>query len=284
MIVGLDVLKGGFEISELEAGEDLTDALGITHYEPPAPPASMRGDQVSKKKTNKLFPVYPKMSHFKNYPDLFVEGEEVIVTEKIHGTNFRAGWAPMQIDSVWKKVKNFFGFLPKWEFVFGSHQVQLQGKKYNGFYSSNVYQQAVETYDLEAKIPLGIIIYGEIYGPGIQKGYGYGLAEGEHRLAIFDAIMSAGPAEELQGYVSWPMLVALAAEIGVPTVPVIYRGPYHAANVKDWESGHSQLCPTQAHREGVVIKPVSEVVCWIGRKILRSINPEYLLKSESDFH
>ena len=34
----------------------------------------------------------------------------------------------------------------------------------------------------------------------------------------------------------------------------------------------------------VVVKPVTEGGCWIGRKLLRSINPEYLLISESDNH
>jgi light-regulated signal transduction histidine kinase (bacteriophytochrome) len=43
----------------------------------------MRGDLVSKKKANPFFPTYSKISHFKNYPSLFTEGEPVVVTEKI---------------------------------------------------------------------------------------------------------------------------------------------------------------------------------------------------------
>jgi len=282
MLVSAEEFLKGYEYSE---GYDATELLGITHYEPPAAPASMRGDQVSKKKKNPFFPVYTKMSHFKNYPDLFEEGEDVVVTEKIHGTNFRAGWAPMIADTVWKKIKRFFGHLPEWEFVVGSHQVQINmAKNWKGFYPTNVYVEAVKKYDLEAKIPLGQIIYGEIYGPGIQKRYGYGLADGEHALMIFDILLSTGPSDARQGYLPWQSVQNLAQYLNVPTVPVIYRGQYSKALIPRWEQGVSLVSAAQAHREGCVIKPELEQETWIGRKILRSINPEYLLKSESDFH
>ena len=285
MVLSVEDMFSFYDGSDLSEGDDVTELLGITHYEPPAPEPSMRGDQVSKKKKNRLFPVYHKISHFKNYPDLFEEGEDVVVTEKIHGTNFRAGWAPMLADSWWKKVKKFFGYLRKWEFVVGSHQVQINiEKNWKGFYPTNVYAQAVIDYNLKDVIPFGYIIYGEIYGDGIQKGYHYGCEDGHRELRIFDVLVTAGPSEELQGYLSWGAVTAIAEIICVPTVPVIYQGPYRKELVKDWESGHSQLCPTQKHREGIVVKPRMEQVTWIGRKILRSINPEYLLRSESDFH
>lgn len=270
---------------QMVEGDDLTHTLGITHYEPPAPPASMRGDQISKKKNNPFFPVYNKMSHFKNYPDLFEEGEQVVVTEKIHGTNFRAGWAPVVADSAWKKLKKFFHVLPKWEFVVGSHLVQINmAKRWNGFYPSNVYVQAVIDYHLEELIPLGYIIYGEIYGDGIQKGYTYGCEPGHRELRIYDVLQTAGPSEELQGYTSWSFVREISAFIKVPTVPIIYEGPYSKSLLPQWEQGASLVSSKQAHREGCVVKPQSEQVCWIGRKILRSINPEYLLKVGSDFH
>lgn len=269
-------------------GDDVTTYLGITHYEPPAPPASMRGDQVAKKKKNPHFPVYTKISHFKNYPDLFAEGEPVVVTEKIHGTNFRAGWAPTHVDTIWKRVKKFFGYLPQWEFVVGSHMVQINmaKNKWTGFYPTNVYAETVRAYDLEAKIPLGHIVYGEIYGSGIQKGYSYGCLDHAHKLAIFDVWVSdMFPGNlQLQGFVSWATVEKVAKRIGVPTVPVVYAGPYARELVSTWEQGPSLASAEQTHREGCVVKPQIEETSWIGRKMLRSINPEYLLRSESDFH
>lgn len=281
--------------SLLNIGDDLTDALGVTHYEPTAPTGGMSTRGTERKK-HKYFPEYTKIAHWKNYPDLFTEGEMVVVTEKIHGTNFRAGWVPMVADTWWKKVKNWFGYLPEWEFVFGSHRVNMVAKpKHQGFYKTNVYQETVEKYDLEAKIPKGHIIYGEIYGDGIQKGYHYGCADGERNLRIFDVLAIIGWGPIVQNFLSWDAVDWFAKEIGVETVPVVYKGKYVAALVKQWEQGPSAIGwvadeqaisvgPSQPHREGCVIKPWVEAECWLGRKMQRSINPEYLLISDSDWH
>jgi RNA ligase (TIGR02306 family) len=235
------------------------------------------------------------MSHFKNYPSLFADGEEVIVTEKIHGTNFRAGWVPTVADTWWKKIKKFFGKLEPFEFVYGSHHVQLQDKKgWNGYYEFNVYAETVEKYWLKTRIPKGYVIYGEVYGPGIQKGYGYGLPTGEHQLRIFDVMVYDESVHQMK-YINWMGVEIMASLLKCKTAPVIYKGPFRSDLVKEWEQGPSLIgwypndevivnTPAQEHREGVVIKPVEEIQTYMGRKVLRSINPEYLMVAETEFH
>ena len=263
----------------VNVGDDLTDKLGVTHYEPPATPQQLSAGGSARKK-HPFFPEYTKLSHFKNYPDLFEEGEMVVVTEKIHGTNFRAGWVPTVANTWWKKVKKFFGWLPEWEFVFGSHHVNIAYQhNYRGFYPINVYQEAVDQYALQRRIPKGYIIYGEVYGEGVQKGYHYG--EMGRRLAIFDVIVTG--VQNAQSHVDWEGVEYVSSVIEVPTVPVIYKGKYKKAYREKWEQGDSLICPG-LHREGCVIKPEKETACYIGRKVLRSINPEYLLRAESDWH
>lgn len=289
-------LGDGHGTIDIYEGTDVTDILGITKYEPPTSsiPARMGGQKV--RRENTYFKQYGKISHFKNYPDLFEEGEEVIVTEKIHGTNFRAGWVPTEANTLWKKVKKFFGLLPEWEFVYGSHHVQLQNKfLWNGYYKRNVYAEAVHKYSLEARIPKGYVVYGEIYGPGIQKGYGYGVPSGEHRLAIFD-VMALNPTTNQMEYQAWDSVVAMSETIRVPTVPIIVDGKFRQVDVPLWEQGPSLIGwhpnhpvlnndPAQPHREGCVVKPRHGTgESWMGRKVLRSINPEYLLINETDFH
>ena len=280
---------------DAQEGADVTTAFGVTKYEPPASsiPGPMGGKRA--KKTNPYFLEYGKMSHFKNYPDLFQEGEEVVVTEKIHGTNFRAGWVPTVADTWWKKVKKFFGKLEPWEFVFGSHHVQLDNKKtWNGYYDRNVYEEAVDKYWLRSRLPKGYVIYGEIYGPGIQKDYGYGLPEGEHQMRIFDVMVFDERTKEPH-FLNWMAVELMATIIRCHTAPVIYKGPFRADLVKEWEAGPSMIgwyphdevivnTPAQEHREGVVIKPVQEEQSYMGRKVLRSINPEYLMVAETEFH
>jgi RNA ligase (TIGR02306 family) len=299
MIVPLSDLEMVSRLGYQFEGTDVTAELGVTKYEPPdtSLPRSMHAKRV--RKENPYFRPYDKLSHFKNYPNLFVEGEQVVVTEKVHGTNFRAGWVPTVADTWWKKIKQFFGKLEPFEFVYGSHHVQLQDKKgWDGYYEHNVYAETVEKYWLKTRIPKGYVIYGEIYGPGIQKGYGYGLPTGEHQMRIFDVAVF-NEEEQMLKFLSWTPIEIMASLIHCHTVPVIYKGPFAANLVKEWESGPSLIgwhpkdkwigeiidnTPPQEHREGVVIKPVEETQSYMGRKILRSINPEYLMVAETEFH
>lgn len=268
-------------------GDDITEKLGVTKYEPPIEQQPIGLGVARARKKHPFFPEYSKIPHFKNYPDLFVEGEQVVVTEKIHGTNFRAGWVPVQLDTFWKRLKYgalwLFGKAEEWEFVFGSHHVNIAEKwSYNGFYKKNVYAEAVENYGLQHRIPLGFVIYGEIYGPGVQSGYSYGLDPEDRRMAIFDVLVT--DQNHKQRYLDWEGVEHFSKATMLPLVPVIYKGSYKPEVISDWVEGASVLSPAQKVREGCVIKPWIETDCWMGRKFLRAINPEYLLKAESEWH
>lgn len=266
-------------------GLDVTSMLGITKFEPPEPPASMRGgNQVSKKKKNSHFKEYGGLDNFKHHNRLFQDGEEVVITEKVHGTNFRCGLLPVEVNTFWKKVKKFFRVLPSHEFVFGSNKVQLQDKKAakTGYYEKqgvgNVYEEAVIKYDMKNKFEKGEVVYGEIYGDGIQKNYAYGCKQGEHKLVIFD-LMRNGE------YISHDELVEWCKDRELDMVPVLYRGPFSEAKARELTKGNSVFVPSQKVREGVVIRSPLETKCSIGRKVLKLISDDYLLKEDNtDFH
>jgi RNA ligase (TIGR02306 family) len=303
-------------------GYDCTKELGISKYEPPEAPPSMRGgNPVSKKKKNPFFKEYGGLDNFKNYPELFKEGEEVIITEKIHGTNFRFGWVPAATDTFTKKVKKFFGVLPEYEFVFGSNKVQLQNRvssghwkakmlgwipikairtiAYQGYYEQsgvgNVYEEAVKKYDLknitEDPRYRGCVFYGEIYGSSVQKDYAYGCAEGERKLVMFDIMctepgMRTGEAREQfeAGFCDHHAVESVCEDLGLDVVPILYRGPFDAKKAKELTKGNSVMVPTQKVREGVVIRPAREEKCHMGRKVLKLISDDYLLGDNTDFH
>jgi RNA ligase (TIGR02306 family) len=263
-------------------GYDCTKQLGITKFEPPVELSPRSGNPVSKKKKNPHFKEYGGLDNFKWYPDLFAEGEEVVITEKVHGTNFRAGYVPMHVDTLWKRIKKFFRVLPEFEFVFGSNKVQLQDRKYKGYYekegAGNVYEEAVENYGLRNKLDNGEVVYGEVYGSSVQKNYMYGCKEGERRFIVFDLMVNGE-------YVDTDTLIAWCEARKLPVVPLLYRGPFNAAKAKELTLGDSVLEPTQKVREGVVIKPTTETKCHMGRKVLKLISDEYLLKDDNtDFH
>ena len=73
-----------------------------------------------------------------------------------------------------------------------------------------------------------------------------------------------------------------AASLELPTVPVLYEGPYVPSAVVQLASGPSVLCPSQKVREGVVCRSDET------RQVVKIINEDYELlqvKQEgTDYH
>lgn len=280
LVVSLDTL--GLS-SDLLIGTDVASELKITKYEPEEKPKFGQNlPQSSKKQINPHFHKYTDIENIKNFPDVFIEGEEVYVSEKIHGTSFRCGWFPTSVNTIWKKIKKYLGLLPKYEFCYGSRNVQLQERKSPEktlYYGSNVYLKIVEQYHLKTMLKFGEAIYGEIVGDGIQAGYTYGCGTNEHKLFVYD-IMIEGQ------YVNWEDFELLCEYKKLSPVPTIDIGPYDYSSIKKMTSGPSLVISSQEIREGVVIKPIKEGNHpRIGRKVLKFINDEYLLnKTNTDFH
>jgi len=298
---------------------DVAELLGITKYEPPEHeiPNAMKVGKP-KKAGNPNFKKYTDIENFKYYDRMFQDYEQVYVSEKLHGTSFRAGWYPMVANTLWKKVKRFFGKLPEWEFCWGSRTIQIQVKGHHGGVNipsqgvqfDDVYTKMVKQYNLKERIPVGYAVYGEIVGDGIQKGYTYGCGPKEHKLFVYDvmdtktglyldyfneAVMCQGltmvsgesqaftlnaPPAEPQFF---PLLVA---QMGLERVPELYHGPFEREVIDRLRDGDS-LVGGQKIREGIVIKPAVEKTCSIGRKVLKYISDAYYLKNQedgTDFH
>lgn len=259
-------------------GDDLTAETGIKKYEPPTPKFQQgQSSPASKKKQNKHFQVYTKFPRIQNYPTMFEPEDVVVITEKIHGTNFRAGWVPFEATSLWKKFLELVKLAPKWQFVYGSHYVQLSDKLlYKGYYEQNVYAKMVSKYKLKERLQKGDVIYGEIYGAGIQKGYTYGLKD-DIDLVVFD-IQRNG---EYLGYEEFEENAFYGYSL--PLAPRIFEGKYKDCDVSTLCQGPSILAPDQKIREGCVVKPIEEGKL-LPRKGAKVINPEYLLGDNTDFH
>lgn len=265
-------LFGGWKV-----GADVTSELKVTKYDPPVKLSSASNpNAASKKQTNPHFRKFTSIENAKNYPDVFNDVDEVVVTEKIHGTNFRCGWVPFHADTFWKKLKQLTGFAPEYDFVYGSHNVQLQSKMlYSGFYDKNVYAEAVLKYSLRGVLRKGEVVYGEIYGDGIQKGYSYGCNPGERKLVLFDVMMD-GQYLDPVAFKKW------AEARQLPTVPQLYVGYFNKEKILSLRDGASVLDPSQKVREGCVVRSIKEEMSYIGRKMLKFISDEYLLKNQDN--
>ena len=265
----------------LYIGKDVANELGVTKYEPPEPTGGkFYGQQTSKKQTNPHFYKYTSIENFKWYPNLFQPGEMVYVTEKIHGTNFRAGYVPYHAGTWWKRLKQFLHIAPKYEFVYGSHNVQFQDTpQKKGFYGEslgkNVYAEAVEKYDLRNKLQPGEVIYAEIYGDGIQKGYLYSCQPGERKMAVIDMQLN-------NIYINHLEMMLFCANKGLPVVPLDAEFPYSEDQVRMYVEAPSWL--GKEIREGVVIKPMVEEHTFMGRKILKWKSEKFLIEVDDDTH
>jgi RNA ligase (TIGR02306 family) len=266
-------------------GQDVTEELGITKYEPPTRylPANMRGTQRKAGIHDDRFIKYTGIENFKNYPKTLEEGEEVVVTEKIHGSNFRA--MHLGKPTFWTRVKRWFGSLrgmyrvgyngptgnPLYQDLYvGSHNINLNYKE------GNAYWEAALQLGLDKKLadhPFKIV-FGEVYG-STQKGFPYDVGEGENTIRVFDIYDAVE-----QRYLNYDEFKEFCDSLSLPTVPLLYRGPWSLEVRKQHIDGKTVLMEEKkAHiREGFVVRPVVERHDrGLGRVILKCISDAYLI-------
>lgn len=274
---------------KIELDKDISGLLNIEKYEPPQPKYQQVAGEKKRKKNcnNPLLHSYNGLDNLKWFPDRFVEGEDVIIQEKLHGTNCRAGLLPTQVDTFWKKIKKFFGMLPAYEFCYGSNNVELTNRAdfSSNFYGEDIYGNALNQAGAKDKLQPMEVIYGEIIGEGIQKNYDYGLKNGQKKFVLFDVkIMNP------DGSFKWlnPLEVEkYAKERGFDFVPILHDGKYNKQLAQELAVGDSVYCPQQKVREGVVVKSkeaYNDNSCSSQKKALKIISPVYLDKDQTDFH
>lgn len=277
------------EYARLEA--DFSEALGIKKYEPPIPDyQAPKGQKTGRKRIpNPSFHSYNGCENIKWYPDLFKEGDEVIVQEKLHGSNIRFGYLPYTPNTLWKKFKKWLGVAPEHEFVYGSNMVQISDNgRYKGFYGDDVYGNALKNIRAEtkAKDHLNCIFYGELIGPGIQKGYSYG--HKDHHVVLFDIKVFHTDDINQWYWLNPEEVERIAKELDFDFVPVLYRGDYNKESVYSISKGPSAYFPEEKVKEGIVIKSRYEYNdnrCASNKKALKLLNEEYLdNKENTDFH
>lgn len=191
----------------------------------------------------------------------------------MHGCSSRYGTLPIVIDKSqplkYKIKKLFEKYILKrtHEWIYGSHNVQLHGDK-NNYYGEDLWGKVANRYNLKNIIPNDYIVYGEVYGKGIQD-LTYGLNDID--LIIFD-IKYKGQ------YLPWETVKLLCNKWGLKTVPELYIGHWDNELLNKYTNGKSIIYPKQI-REGCVIKMADESKDMrIGRKILKSISVDYLTR------
>jgi RNA ligase (TIGR02306 family) len=268
--------------NNVNEGDDMMTILGITKYEPPVKTVQLSvGGRKIKYHQNPNFKVYYKFPNQKNVPDMFTEEDEVVITRKLHGTNARYGIVRKKKLSLWDRVKMLFG--NQWaafEYVYGSHNVE-KGSDSQGFYDTDVWKTVANTYDIRGKLwahvkdtyepydlTEGVVVYGEIYGAGIQKNYEYGLTD--VKFAGFDVEVDG----VYQPYINETTHFDC---LQLPQVELLYQGNWNKEE-QDKYVFNNNIEGSKVPHEGIVVKSVT----GDRRKVSKVINPDYLIYGEKN--
>ena len=266
-------------------GDDVSDVLGITHYDPDKGKESTFGENISAPKARKkgyprslkgwynyitrhikqLFgleaktdgsaesvslgiPVYD-VDAWKNYKNVFVEGELVQVTEKIHGSNARyifldgvmyAGsrtlWKSPNSNCIWRKALKENPWIEEW-----------------------------------CRLHEGYVLWGEV--TPTQGGYQYG----SHKPQFFVFDVRTPDGKWLDE--STPEGLAILTCLYGHSVPTLYKGPFNLDKIMELVDGPSTIKGAKNMREGVVIKTIPERhVHGLGRAQLKIVSNKFLEK------
>lgn len=254
-------------------GDDVSDFLEITKYEPEIP-TSMSGEKFYGGDIVEHYDVEP----IQKYEDILEEGEEVVFETKVHGTNCRWMFSHTQTnEETFGKNKNVFiaskGMGDKGLF-FKDNEKNLNNVYCKPFREENIEEKVLNsTY---YKDGYDVTVCSEIYGSGIQD-LTYGMENGKFTYIVFDVYVgNKGKGR----YLNYDELKAFCEECDLKMIDVLYRGPYSKEKVKEFTDGFDTIGtnPKQI-REGIVIKPLNER--WdmkIGRVMVKSVSEVYKLR------
>jgi len=234
-----------------EIDHDVTEFYSAQKYEPPI---VCKADDAAP--ADPLFPNYIEIENLRNYPRIFEIGEEVVLTEKIHGSNVKI----MTLEGV-KQA--------------GSRK---HNRKEPENYITSLYWYAWSVPEIQAmmeqlgKIYKQIILYGEVFGPVQFLKY-----NSAHKLdfAAFDLYIDGK-------FVDYDFFKINCNAYNVKTVPEVARINYSLEEVAKYSEGKTLMNNADHIREGVVVRPVKERMhSKIGRVILKYVSDTYLLGKSS---
>jgi RNA ligase (TIGR02306 family) len=250
-------------------GEDVSKLLGVTKYEPPIP-THLAGDVLN------LFGHTMKydFENWQGIPDIFDDGEIIVATEKLHGTNCQFGFVPGL------NHPELFG---EGDIYVVSKGLGAQGLafKNNEANAGNLYVKVLRSLlsnglrEWMVSISAGygggpVHLWGEIFGKGVQDLH-YGLDAPEFRA--FDMAVG-GTFLTYDGFKK----ATRGDGFNLPVVPVIYEGPFDAEVLKTHRDGKTTFGGANI-REGIVIRACDGGRHAIhGRKIAKMVSPDYLFR------
>ena len=254
-------------VESAECGVDLSELLGMSKYIVPIP-VELAG-QVGRI-ADGVITVKHDAVQFGVYKDEFAPDEEVIVTEKLHGS---------QLNYTYSRINGVV-----------TETVASKGIMENGLSikesDSNTYWQAVRNSKIHERVEdyiadiaknssvdVNVSVIGEVVP--VQKGYSYGFDR--PTMLVFSVW--------LQGVLGFTFMEDRKKEcFGDVWVPVLFEGKLSDINPYELCKGKEQVSGRELHiREGIVISPKVMRRAADGTKLfLKVINPAYAKKDKGE--
>jgi RNA ligase (TIGR02306 family) len=274
--------------------QNVAQELNITKYEPVVP-ANMEGEVGQLYGYTKAYDI----ENIKKYPTVFTETDNVVMTEKIHGTLCQI--CIFSKDSLGDDYKNAktenniikieSTYCPTYATVTskemgskGFVQKQIQSNM-NNLYVSTLHSliengtiaNISDNYSTTI-VNFRIHVFGKIIGKGVQDlHYSYDTKEFRcFDVFLYDADINTGR------YLNDEELDIFCEKMDITRVSVLYRGPYSDKVVNKFTDGNTVEGNGSHIREGIVIRDVNEDNKDIRlpgeRKQLKSVSDAYLLR------
>lgn len=258
-------------LGERKEGENLKDVLGIVKYLPPV----IKGHGITAGGIKRPW-VDPRMivydiENIQNIHNrgVFKEGDQVIITEKIHGMHGAACYINDK-------------------FYYTSRKVNLEIPN-DDKVGDNIWWRMIKKYRLDEiiksisdRLESDVIIRYEIFGKDVQE-MDYGLQD-QQQIAIFDI------EQGFNNFISHFQLKEICSDFNLPIVPTLYEGPFSFAKAEELANMDSVISKKPQYSEGIVIKDADEgktspnKLYISARKILKQINKRYLLKGKEELN
>lgn len=257
-------------------GQDVAELLGITKHVPEIP-EELAG-QVWAAGLDRCFRY--DIENVKRHPDVLIDGEEVVFTEKCHGVLAVFGVMP---ESMRDETEG--------DFLISSKGLFAQGIcfKQNEENAHNIYVRIAKRFDIRAKMTevfyealasgFPVYVLGEVIGVQDLR-YGVSINKDETlAFRIFDIRVGLG-----SKFMAEDALNSTCERLGIPRVPILYRGPFSKELMRTYSEGLETVSGQGLHmREGIVVCTATErqdssLPACSGRVKLKSISEAYLLR------
>lgn len=260
-----DATSCALALTDADEGSPLDFAcdLGIEKWVPDVP-AHMNGQVEPAPNLIR----WVDIENLQRYPDIFQFGEEVVATEKIHGTaclvTYDRGTGQLLVSSKGHGEKSL-------ALVESDTNLYWRAARHNDLKTKAA--ALAERYDLDR-----VGIFGEVFGRGVQD-LTYGASAAKDETLGYRAFDIRYEARTGSGWVNAHEFHQVCAQFDLPPVPLLYSGPFDLEALKAVATGTTKIGGGNI-REGVVIRPAREGYSPItgGRAIAKLISPAYLLR------